>query len=543
MVLNASADEGSPSKRRSRDYAGWTGTAPEARSAGSSPSRSSSASFDPIAVSPPSPSSSLSISPTSASRRSSVSYPRGFQPGSPTNARSLRASVAPMHAGVSIPQPFPAAPPPHESIKLQKVPESVRTALEFRQQSAAYNNGEPMSMPEPHGFSKFGAGVLDARLPKTPVATRAPSPASPPSSRSSHSPAASRPPSRQPSRHSSREHLATLSVTPPAQSTSSSGSAFAPLFPTSLNTPPLSGPTHTRDRSRSIAVPFGSSSFALPDKASSPPTFSSSFISDASAPAGLSVSISTSSPLARRAHQASESISSGFGNAAPFQSGSRLATHRMSLAPTTGLGAPGDGTDEYAQIIMSTRNAKMRKWKGSGPAVSTLEAGTVGAGSTFVPASGEGDGVEAGDRDTAAHSETREIEWVDWLDEYRKLKEAKLRADQEGDTSPEREKAASDEDGQSTEGEGTGKGKKSPREKKPGTPSPPRRSDTFQPAEPALAAAQKGKAKATSKPRLHAEGRLLSATDVIFPGPEQRRTSIRSNRLRRRPLLSSARAS
>ncbi|GAA5992000.1 hypothetical protein JCM10908_000689 [Rhodotorula pacifica] len=498
MVLNASGDEASPSKRRSRDFAGWTGMAVESRSAGSSPSRSSSNSFDPVAVSPPSPSSSLSISPTSASRRSSISYPRGFQPGSPTTARSLRASVAPLHAGISIPQPFPAAPPPHESIKLQKVPESVRTALEFRQQSAAYN-GEPMSMPETHGFGKFGAAVLDSRLPKTPVATRAPSPASPPSSHSSHSPAASRPASRQPSRQSSREHLATLSVSPPVQSTSSASSAFAPLFPLPISTPPLSGPTRSaRDRARSVAMPGGSPSVGSSplSKSSSPPTFNPVFVSDALAPSGLSVSVSSSSPLARRAHQASGSISGGFGNAGPFEPGSRLSAHRMSLAPSMGLGAPGDGTDEYAQIIMSTRNAKMRKWKGSGPAVSTLEAGTIGAGSTFIQAGGQYDGAEPSDQGGAAQPETREIEWVDWLDEYRKLKEAKLRADQEGDTSPEREKPASDEDGQSTEGEG--KGKKKPKEKKSTTPSPPRRSDSFQPAEPALAAAQKGKAKATT---------------------------------------------
>lgn len=521
-VLNASDGEATPSRRRSRDFNGRVGISPEPRSAGSSPSRPTWNNAEPFAVSPPSPSSSsgMSISPNSASRRSSLSFPRGFQPGSPTNSRSLRVSAAPLQGGMAVPQPFPAAPPPHESIKLQKVPEAVRTALEFRQNSAAYN-GEPMSAPEGNGFGKLALGPLDTRAPKTPVATRAPSPTSPPPShRSSPSPALSR--------HSSRDDLGALSGSPPAQSTSHASSAFAPLFPAALASPPVPASPRIRDRSRSVAVPFGTNMHPMSKQI--PASSSAVYASSAPAPSGLSVSVSEFSPIARRAHAAASSAI-GLSPDGPFNSGSRLAAHRMSLAPTVGLGAPGDNTDEYAQIIMSTRNAKMRKWKASGPAISTLDTGASGAGRTFEQPEGDEteELAEAGEGNSRIeHSPPREIEWVDWLDEYRRLKEAKMQADRENKTIPEAEKAASDEDDHSTEGEG--RSKKATRGSRASTPSPPKRSDTFQPAEPALAAAQKGKAKATSKWCPSMPFALITRAHGLACAPVQLRISTLSSR-------------
>lgn len=127
-----------------------------------------------------------------------------------------------------------------------------------------------------------------------------------------------------------------------------------------------------------------------------------------------------------------------------------LAAHRTSVAPTGGLGAStgaggagaAENTDEYAQIILASRNAKMRKWKTStgssndGHARSGSWAGEGGPMRRGMPSFGEeGELVQEADI-TAADGigfgigvGNKEFEWVDWLDEYRKMKEAKLRAE------------------------------------------------------------------------------------------------------------------
>ncbi|GAA6004420.1 hypothetical protein JCM10207_000719 [Rhodosporidiobolus poonsookiae] len=511
-VFSASSDEPVQAKRRSRDLSAMTGLGVDTRGGTlnaalmTTPTRSLglSTSFSQMATSPPSPTSSLSASPSSVSRRASVnlvSSPRSFQPGSPTTSHRMpRSSLPPGQSGVlPIPLPFPAAPPPSDAIKLQKVPESVRSALEFRQPSAlsAAYLGEALSAPVSHGF-KPSTSPTEARLPKTPLATRAPSPASSPSGKSSGgpSPSTSRGPSQRPSRQSSREQLQTVSTGTPMQASSSSSSAFAPLFPFPANGPAIPAPTRTRDRSKSVAFPavtqgllstpvqdIGELSGPLPstmqDLGISPPTFNLS-------PFGPSARVASDSHTQRGHHKGAASISSiGPG---PVPGTGRLAQHRTSIAPAGGLGS--DSTDEYAQIILSTRNAKVRKWKTStASTLSTFEPGTAGTGRTFtgLGATTEEQAeatAEAEEGEGVPHEEPREIEWVDWLDEYRKLKEAKLRADKEGEQEEEDEQEA--------------KGER--RDTKHPSPPPPakKRSDEFKPAEPALTAAQKGKAKATT---------------------------------------------
>lgn len=181
------------------------------------------------------------------------------------------------------------------------------------------------------------------------------------------------------------------------------------------------------------------------------------------------------------------------------------------LTPGAGLNvasaSPGrSSTDEYARIIVQSRNAKMQKWKansqrtGSSPPPtsgyfmpqsqdnrprfdrsSSQEAGILSADDNFLVRAGPPSGSTLNRRDTAIglsglrHSPlassspkgnadsnaadssgqfpnfsqtaggsdfgspnlgsdgdgSREIEWVDWLDEYRKMKEAKLRSELE----------------------------------------------------------------------------------------------------------------
>ncbi|GAA6047829.1 hypothetical protein JCM3770_004663 [Rhodotorula araucariae] len=551
VFLASSGDESPVSKRRSRDLSGLSGLGVDIKGATTTPTRNSvmSASFSGTAGSPPSPSSSLSVSPSSLSRRSSISLvspSRHLAPSSPTSNRMGRGSISGALPGM--PLPFPAAPVPSESIKLQKVPESVRTAVEFRQPNsltAAYLS-ETMSLP---GGFKPSTSPTEYRLPATPLATRAPSPASPPSSRSSqqHSPVASRPASRMPSRQSSREKLSALVASPlernPPSASSSASSAFSPLF----NVPTAPPASRTRDRSRSINVPpmgtplgaHATDPFPLPSPTSppaarargSPPIFNLEPF--ARAPAAASspgtgptprAAIASVAPLTGSAAGASTSATAAFG-VGSLGSGAtgpapgpgvpagrgRLNAHRMSIAPTGMVGAH-DSTDEYAQIILSTRNAKVRKWKTSGgPSVSTLEAGTAGTGKTWTnlgearegaTGAGAADDEQPGDErelgrpaTLEVRPETREIEWVDWLDEYRKMKEAKLKADQRSGAVEEDDEEDDDDDKTREVTTHGAVDKDAVKETKPLTPSPPRRTEL---AEPALTAAQKGKAKATT---------------------------------------------
>lgn len=105
------------------------------------------------------------------------------------------------------------------------------------------------------------------------------------------------------------------------------------------------------------------------------------------------------------------------------------------------------GIDEYARIIVQSRNAKMQKWKtsttqsqsripgyalfaneeDSSGAKDANETQEVAATPNVSPAGSLTDHRD----DDGDESGQREIEWVDWLDEYRRMKEAKLRVERD----------------------------------------------------------------------------------------------------------------
>ncbi|PWN29826.1 hypothetical protein BDZ90DRAFT_278074 [Jaminaea rosea] len=163
---------------------------------------------------------------------------------------------------------------------------------------------------------------------------------------------------------------------------------------------------------------------------------------------------------------------------------------RLSLAqgtlPSNALLTPGGlgpathpGTDEYAQIILQSRNAKMQKWRvpsatladdsmiedpdesvrdlqrqrqttavsaGGGAAASGTPLGRRGTTlglperfRTYRDARAD-ESLDADESRSAAQAfagfsgdSAGEIEWVDWLDEYRKMKEAKLQSERESE--------------------------------------------------------------------------------------------------------------
>lgn len=141
----------------------------------------------------------------------------------------------------------------------------------------------------------------------------------------------------------------------------------------------------------------------------------------------------------------------------PGSGSGSLSMHRTSIAPGGNLlphsqrlsDRRGENTSEYAQIILASRNAKMRKWKSSVGSFSPgHERASSWTGEGGVPASPSTTGLrrQPGEKlqDTDAGSDapesadgvgfglgvgSKEFEWVDWLDEYRKMKEAKLRAE------------------------------------------------------------------------------------------------------------------
>lgn len=458
-------------------FAGYSMSATPTRSAGASSSPTSSA-----------PNSPATSSVTSISRRASinlVSPPRPFPPSSSSLSRATGRSSLSAQLASSVPSPFPAAPPPVESIKLQKVPEAVRSAMEFRPQPTTAGGYDAFSLPS-SGFagSQSASALDDIRVPKTPSATRAPSPASgsgsashassvrtgPPSQSSSRAQSrpGSRPASRQPSREDVRAAVASGSTSPPFSSSPPvSSSAFSPLFPFPSAGPSSPGPSRSRAKSvyQPPAGPFSSTSMS--------PSSASPF-SAASQPGDMGVSPLTLglSPLAE-ATAAESAFESGMRRKSslrqPGSGANTMSMHRTSVAPSGALLTPdqrigtsrgGESTSEYAQIILASRNAKMRKWKSSvGSFGSGHDRSSSWAGEGGLPATATGgqESRERGTTFTRAEDDSgaadavgfgigvgnKEFEWVDWLDEYRKMKEAKLRAEQQ--SRPARARQTSDE--------------------------------------------------------------------------------------------------
>ena len=155
----------------------------------------------------------------------------------------------------------------------------------------------------------------------------------------------------------------------------------------------------------------------------------------------------------------------------------RLRPQGMSRVDTWAPGMSGPATDEYARIIVASRNAKMQKWKNSNsmsyrsssPALrpGLARAETMGGrrASQFDPqserespsagalmehrGSGNTEPIPEGNQDPDFSFERGEVEWVDWLDEYQKMKEAKVRTEKE----EEKKKAAKSTDALDTEPE------------------------------------------------------------------------------------------
>lgn len=318
------------------------------------------------------------------------------------------------------------------------------------------------------------ADLDDSKIPRTPAATRVPSPATsvsggepsiggdftrsgPPSGSSSvaHS--------RVSSRRSSADKTAagaTAAASPPPQPVpplasplimpssherSPSGSAFSPLFPfgssSSAGLVRSSSPQHERvkrhTRATSVSV---TSAMGL-----SPQNLDSASLASLSPSHSLSPSYELgASPFAQgpflqpppsstSQSEAPSLLSTSVREPSMF---SRRAANRTSMTPHMSSDAFGENTDEYAQIILASRDAKMRKWKTSGSSTSGLGIPTSpvlmrskSPGSRknipnfdLGPSTSQPGGTSPGALGI-------EVEWVDWLDEYRKMKEAKLQAE------------------------------------------------------------------------------------------------------------------
>lgn len=126
------------------------------------------------------------------------------------------------------------------------------------------------------------------------------------------------------------------------------------------------------------------------------------------------------------------------------------------------------GIDEYARIIIQSRNAKMQKWKTASSSQSQQRLPGYALFADDADQSSDAKAIKdatepqsraaatpnvspvgslTDHKDNLSDESGREIEWVDWLDEYRKMKEAKLRV--------EKEEPATDEGAQS-DGKGAG---------------------------------------------------------------------------------------
>lgn len=457
-----------------------------------------------------------SASGSGTSRRNSLIF--GASPIRTTNRSALSAALATNAS---------TAPPaaPLESIKIQRVPTSVRIAQEIR---------PSMSQPSSPvaGFAGGGRSLpsFEAPLPPpTPMATRAGSPAD--SGSDSSKGQRSRPgtdagwsgvlsqnwDAASPSGSGSLASPITFSSSlpgaggAPQPGTSTADSAFSPVFPfvsASGGSPQVA--KHRRDRSRSnfSAASLGSAEASTWGR---PPGDDLSVSPHSSATGASSLHPSLPSHLGSGLHastslRAPSNRAVSVGNPPPGLSNRpsdelhrRLSTsvnerralqqHRTSVAPGS-----GPSTEDFARIITQSRTAKLNKWgrpgssEGSGaqtpmpgwgkptstgslgvaeglrtrptglggppdrrmgipdfsslgplPATPKDEAGppSLLAISHAHGAASETDldhsDIGSSERGTAAYSTaepSKEIEWVDWLDDYKKMKDAKLKIEE-----------------------------------------------------------------------------------------------------------------
>lgn len=125
----------------------------------------------------------------------------------------------------------------------------------------------------------------------------------------------------------------------------------------------------------------------------------------------------------------------------------RKKMFRTSMLPAESVSAASASTDDYARHLQESRASKLQRWanasiesaagtttisgsiidigspsRGTRGAASVLDETTFQPPTQYLETSGGDIGIRPG-------TGGRDIEWVDWLDEYKRLKEAKLKAE------------------------------------------------------------------------------------------------------------------
>lgn len=419
----------------------------------------------PSSSSPPPPTASisrktsLSTSPSSHSRSTSASSPVHTPLTAALDANAL--SNVPNRPGLvttatSPTLPVKAGASQSDAIRLQRVPTSVRIAQSLHPMltpttvSAASVSSTSHLTPVQHAEV---SPLQTSPQPRTPLASRANTPSSDTSSSSLSAPA-----SKTPSRHGSPAqdpkgtrlpplHMTATPTTASATSSSHrtnsspSASAYSPLF----DIPTMASPAR-RARARTFSIP---SAAVLRE-----PSMRTSIENTGRPPPSQGLLLEFDA----QPHQSPRETSAGSVS---------KQSHRLSAQPILHGTLPTE--DEYARIIMQSRSAKMKKWKGTsktgldantdfapfhdnGGASSSLSAprsGHVKRGNMAFdedapfqdPQEADIADQERGSDllsdfghhgDMTRHSSSTSasnVEWVDWLDEYRKMKEAKVLAE------------------------------------------------------------------------------------------------------------------
>ncbi|GAA97405.1 uncharacterized protein L969DRAFT_94460 [Mixia osmundae IAM 14324] len=332
---------------------------------------------------------------------------------------------------------------PIETIKMQRVPSAVRSAQSIHaispSSSISRKNSNRASSPVTSGFprrSSSGFDSLDYPAAPTPSATRA---------ASSNDDSSSDPGIGAISKHrlEKKQNLSPVMGSPDINvGANQSHSAFAPLFPFSGS--PAKPITGRRERSRSVLVKSMSHTATEPSLLH--PHYNRSVQEAADDPGMLGSA--TGQP-----RMASDTLD------VRGQPSTRRLSHRLSMTPGA---APS--TDEYAKILLQTRADKIKKWKGRQQTTPNPDALPLwspplagDSSSTAIPqhsASSQGfdfasalSKLDLNEADTTssisqelealAQDPGKEIEWVDWLDEYRLMKQAKLKADSTDRSNPQ----------------------------------------------------------------------------------------------------------
>lgn len=333
-----------------------------------------------------------------------------------------------------------------EPIRLQRVP----TAVRISQSLHPLLTSTPLSASGPGPANDTRAGPSDSppTQPQTPSASRTNSPSS---GRTSAAPSVSASPRIEDKRSLQPPPQPPASPkADPSYNESNPSSAYSPLFDLPVHAQPK-----RRSRAQTFSLASGSGSAGLQDAANQREQQQNSALH-------LDFGPMRAEPSTGPQPATSTSLSPA--------TASKRRHHRLSAQPVTGVGAPTE--DEYARIIMQSRTAKVKKWKG-GPDTeekppllrpdaldrrasllsSTRSTGTRDPSSSVSSVRWSSEDVAPADEadiadqsrqppsayanfstatsiqlDTAGADTPsgHNIEWVDWLEEYRRMKEAKV---------------------------------------------------------------------------------------------------------------------